>query len=134
MPGRCSVRIRDTNVQRTHRSAPTGDFETESDGRASLLATRPNVWIRPWKSTGKSAAAKGHIPHKIKRSGLHSQPATTHISGFTFTCPEVSTVSQGKTLEQDVKTLREATELYLEEFPQADLDRSLMTTFEVAGA
>ncbi|HCR16897.1 MAG TPA: HicB family protein [Candidatus Latescibacteria bacterium] len=56
------------------------------------------------------------------------------MSGFTFTCPEVSTVSQGKTLEQDVKTLREATELYLEEFPQADLDRSLMTTFEVAGA
>ena len=74
------------------------------------------------------------MPHEIKRSRLHSQPATTHISGFTCTCPEVSTVSQGKTIEQDVKTLREATELYLEEFPQADLDRSLMTTFEVTGA
>ena len=53
---------------------------------------------------------------------------------FVATCPEVGTVSQGTTIEQAVENLREATELYLEEFPQADLDRSLMTTFEVAGA
>lgn len=32
-------------------------------------------------------------------------------------CPEVGTVSQGKTKEEAVANLREATELYLDEFP-----------------
>ena len=32
-------------------------------------------------------------------------------------CPEVGTVSQGKTLEEAINNLKEATELYLEEFP-----------------
>jgi len=32
-------------------------------------------------------------------------------------CPEVGTVSQGKTVEEAVANLREATELYLAEFP-----------------
>ena len=32
-------------------------------------------------------------------------------------CPEVGTVSQGKTMEEAVENLREATELYLDEFP-----------------
>jgi len=31
--------------------------------------------------------------------------------------PEVGTFSQGKTLEEAIDNLREATELYLEEFP-----------------
>jgi predicted RNase H-like HicB family nuclease len=42
---------------------------------------------------------------------------------FVATCPEVGTVSQGKTIEQAVENLREATELYLEEFPHADFRR-----------
>ncbi|MEH2379947.1 MAG: type II toxin-antitoxin system HicB family antitoxin [Nostoc sp.] len=32
-------------------------------------------------------------------------------------CPEVGTVDQGKTIEQAIASLREATQLYLEEFP-----------------
>jgi predicted RNase H-like HicB family nuclease len=32
-------------------------------------------------------------------------------------CPEVGTVSQGITIEEDIRNLKEATELYLEEFP-----------------
>lgn len=32
-------------------------------------------------------------------------------------CPEVGTVSQGETVEEAVANLREATELYLAEFP-----------------
>ena len=31
--------------------------------------------------------------------------------------PEVGTASQGRTIEDAIKNLREATELYLEEFP-----------------
>ena len=34
-------------------------------------------------------------------------------------CPEVGTVSQGATIEEALANLREATELYLEEFPRA---------------
>ena len=36
---------------------------------------------------------------------------------YVATCPEVGTASQGKTIEEAVSNLREATELYLEEFP-----------------
>ncbi len=46
-------------------------------------------------------------------------------------CPEVSTTSQGYTLEEAIENLKEATELYLEEFPFPDFGRSLVTTFEV---
>ena len=47
-------------------------------------------------------------------------------------CPEVGTVSQGKTIDESVRNLKEATELYLEEFPIKVKTKSLMTTFEVA--
>jgi predicted RNase H-like HicB family nuclease len=36
---------------------------------------------------------------------------------YVAECPEVGTVSQGHTIEEAVTNLREATELYLEEFP-----------------
>ena len=32
-------------------------------------------------------------------------------------CPEVGTVSQGNTVEEAIANLKEATKLYLEEFP-----------------
>ena len=33
-------------------------------------------------------------------------------------CPEIGTVSQGRTIKSAIANLKEATELYLEEFPQ----------------
>ena len=36
---------------------------------------------------------------------------------FVAECPEVGTVSQGRTIEDALMNLKEATELYLEEFP-----------------
>ncbi len=51
---------------------------------------------------------------------------------YVAQCPEVGTVSQGETLEEAVDNLKEATELYLEEFPSDDMKRSFITTFEVA--
>lgn len=47
-------------------------------------------------------------------------------------CPEVGTFSQGKTLEEAIDNLREATELYLEEFPLKEGRKSVITTFEVS--
>jgi len=39
---------------------------------------------------------------------------------------------QGYTIEEAIENLREATELYLEEFPLPKVMKPLMTTFEAA--
>ena len=49
---------------------------------------------------------------------------------YVAECPEVGTVSQGKTVEEAVANLKEATELYLEEFPPQQSGRPLVTVFE----
>lgn len=49
---------------------------------------------------------------------------------YVAECPEIGTVSQGTTVEEAVAHLREATELYLEEFPSEATERALLTTFE----
>ena len=49
---------------------------------------------------------------------------------YVATCPELGTVSQGATIENALANLKEATELYLEEFPLPDVGRPLLTTFE----
>jgi len=49
---------------------------------------------------------------------------------YVAECPEVGTVSQGPTIEEAVANLKEATELYLEEFPPENSSRPLVTVFE----
>ncbi len=49
-------------------------------------------------------------------------------------CPEVGTASQGDTIEEAIANLKEATELYLEEFPLPEISPRLLTTFEVLSA
>lgn len=51
---------------------------------------------------------------------------------YVAECPEVGTVSQGATLEEALTNLKEATELYLEEFPLARVTHPLLTVFEAA--
>jgi predicted RNase H-like HicB family nuclease len=51
---------------------------------------------------------------------------------YVAECPEVGTVSQGHSLEEAVANLKEATELYLQEFPPPEVSRPLVTTFEAA--
>ncbi|MFH0927398.1 MAG: type II toxin-antitoxin system HicB family antitoxin [Candidatus Micrarchaeota archaeon] len=50
---------------------------------------------------------------------------------YVAKCPEVGTVSQGSSIEEALANLKEATELYLEEFGAKDTFRPIMTTFEV---
>ena len=50
---------------------------------------------------------------------------------YVAQCPEVGTVSQGYTIEEAIANLKEATELYLEDFPLPKVTRSILTTFEV---
>ena len=53
---------------------------------------------------------------------------------YVAECPEVGTVSQGSTVDEAMKNLKEATELYLEEFPMEKHERAILTTFDVANA
>ncbi len=53
---------------------------------------------------------------------------------YVAECPEVGTVSQGPTIDEAIANLKEATELYLEEFPLQKVERPLLTTFEVTHA
>jgi predicted RNase H-like HicB family nuclease len=51
---------------------------------------------------------------------------------YVADCPETGTVSQGATIDEALANLKEATELYLEEFPLPEAPKPLLTTFEVA--
>ncbi len=53
--------------------------------------------------------------------------------GFTALNPETGTTTQGETVEQAVANLREATELYLEDFPLPSAGgQPIVTTFRIA--
>ena len=51
--------------------------------------------------------------------------------GFVAYNPETGTTTQGESIEEALAMLREATELYLEEFPVVSFGKPLLTTFEV---
>jgi predicted RNase H-like HicB family nuclease len=53
---------------------------------------------------------------------------------YVAECPEVGTASQGASVEEAIANLKEATELYLEEFPLDGHGRPLLTTFEAVCA
>ncbi len=87
------------------------------------------------------------VINKIRRLGVVNVGGRADMLVRTFTavlhreedvyvaeCPEVGTVSQGDSVEEAVANLKEATELYLEEFPLGEVGRSLVTTFEAAYA
>ncbi|MBU3968272.1 MAG: type II toxin-antitoxin system HicB family antitoxin [Euryarchaeota archaeon] len=67
------------------------------------------------------------VKQRILTAVLHEEEGI-----YVAECPEVGTFSQGTTLEEAVNNLKEATELYLEEFPMEKEIRSIITTFEVA--
>lgn len=58
--------------------------------------------------------------------------AVIHLEGdlYVAECPEIGTVSQGTSIEEAINNLQEATELYLEEFPQ-DPESNLRYEVEV---
>jgi predicted RNase H-like HicB family nuclease len=54
--------------------------------------------------------------------------------GFVALNPETGTVSQGETVEEAIANLREATTLYIEEFPLVAKGHPLVTVFTVEPA
>lgn len=51
---------------------------------------------------------------------------------FVAKCIEIGTVSQGKTIEESLDNLKQATELYLEEFPDKEIKDPIIKEFKVA--
>jgi predicted RNase H-like HicB family nuclease len=51
--------------------------------------------------------------------------------GFTALNPETGTTTEGESIEEAIANLREATELYLEEFPLSKVGQPLITTFQI---
>ena len=54
--------------------------------------------------------------------------------GYVALNPETGTASQGESIDEALANLKEATELYLEEFPLAVCSQTWVTTFEVSSA
>ena len=52
--------------------------------------------------------------------------------GYTALNPETGTTTQGESIEEAIANLREATELYLEEFPLREVGQPIITTFNIA--
>jgi predicted RNase H-like HicB family nuclease len=70
-------------------------------------------------------------------SGMRKFTAIIQKDGnmYVAKCAEIGTVSQGKTIEKAIANLKEATELYLEEFPMKEFKNTkntILATFEVA--
>ncbi len=51
--------------------------------------------------------------------------------GYVALNPETGSTTQGETIDEAMANLKEATELYLEEFPMESAGSSLLTTFNV---
>jgi predicted RNase H-like HicB family nuclease len=54
--------------------------------------------------------------------------------GFVAFNPETGTTTQGESIAEALVNLKEATQLYLEEFPLKSSGQPLLTTIEVSGA
>jgi predicted RNase H-like HicB family nuclease len=54
--------------------------------------------------------------------------------GFVAFNPETGTTTQGESIAEALANLKEATELYLEEFPLKSSGQPLLTTIEVGSA
>jgi predicted RNase H-like HicB family nuclease len=65
-------------------------------------------------SLWKSALCRNYPPF------LSQQSSTEKRDVYVAECPKVGTASQGDTVEEVLTKLREATELYLKEFPLSE--------------
>jgi predicted RNase H-like HicB family nuclease len=79
----------------------------------------------------------GHIltADRLRSDYFHVSTAvliTAEEGGFVALNPETGTTTQGESVPEALANLREATELYLEEFPLESAGQPLVTTFEIA--
>jgi len=70
----------------------------------------------------------GHASMQTLTAIIYQAPGTKWLVAQN---PETGTTTQGRTLDEALANLREATELYLSEFPLPKKGRAVLTTFEV---
>ncbi|MCP3733988.1 type II toxin-antitoxin system HicB family antitoxin [Sphingomonas sp. RP10(2022)] len=65
---------------------------------------------------------------------MHVTAILSHADegGYTAFNPETGTTTQGESIDEALASLREAVELYLEEFPMAARAAPFVTTLDVA--
>ena len=85
---------------------------------------------------GKSYAWVSRVRYIEQNMQTQTYTAVLHQEDHWYVaeCPEIGVVSQGNTIEEAVANLKEATELYLEEFPPPPPQRAVITTFDVSYA
>lgn len=101
----------------------------------------------PIEEAKRQAKAEQPEIQENQRNQIQFGPSSLQAISRTFTavvyreedvyvaeCLEVGTASQGETIEEAIANLKEATELYLEEFPIPETSPRLITTFEVMSA
>ena len=74
------------------------------------------------------------MPHSMQHPAvqLHAVLTPAEEGGFVAMNPETGTCTQGESIDEALANLKEATALYLEEFPQETLAKPIITTFEIA--
>jgi predicted RNase H-like HicB family nuclease len=87
-----------------------------------------------------SGAAAGKID--VRRRAVSARVISMKLTAIIYPdsetdwlvaeCPEIGTASQGRTEEEALANLREATDLYLESFPHALKKQAAIRTFELA--
>lgn len=99
-----------------------------------MNSARPEPYRRVGICQALNKDFRKRQPIVIQDNIMSTFTAVLHKEDDTYVaeCPEVGTVSQGKTVEEAVSNLKEATELYLEEFPLTKKKRAILTTFEVS--
>jgi len=101
---------------------------------------RPPVSVKPpAQGLGQAGEWKRDCASSIRRLDLGDMTLTAVLTqdsdgGYVAYNPETGTTTQGDSVPEALSNLREATELYLEEFPLEMSSPALMTTFQVAHA
>ena len=138
-PGQ-SVILKMNHDEKTHLKITGGNYQVKVDnavwdGSAPLAPGFHHLELQSRDTKARLFNLETEVikPYSPPPPKTRSFTAVAHKEQdiWVAECPETGTVSQGYTLEEAVENLKEATELYLEEFPLPEVGRSLVTTFEV---
>ncbi len=92
----------------------------------------PAEWTRKGLATPKPTGEKGGMKATQTFTAVIFPGETKR---WLVACnPETGTTTQGRTIQEALKNLKEATALYLEECPLPVRGRAFLTTFDLADA
>ena len=92
-----------------------------------------NVWREALSLEQAKCYGWGTMPHPAQEKHMELSAVLTPApeGGYVAFNPETGTTTQGETVEEAIANLREATELYLSEFPIPAPGHPLVTTLSI---